>query len=416
MKKLLTLTALGTIMMATNANASGFNLKEQSVAAQGNAFAGATAGAEDISYSYFNAAGLTRHKGTKVVVGGTYIAPRSKAKWAEAGPAGSPFEDSEINNGNIVHAAVAPNMSVSHQLNDKWTVGASLNVPYGMVTKYEDDWAGKYHGTLSKVTTVTVTPMAAYKATDKLSLGAGLQMQYIKARLRNSSYTPPISTNNATTLEGYTFDIGYQLGAMYEFTQATRVGVGYRSEVKHKLKGDIEFAQGASMLNQDIGARLTTPANLTIGAYHDINEQWSVMAEYGRTFWSSFDELRIVGDKGLNSVTEERWDDTNFYAIGASYKYDDSWKFRLGMAIDESAVGEEYRTPRIPDSDRLWYSGGIQYTQNENITWNLAYTYIRAEKGRVALKGTGLDAARGSLDALYKNDIHMLGVSFNYSF
>ena len=61
MKKLLTMTALGTIMMVSQANAAGFNLKEQSVSAQGNAFAGATAGAEDISYSYFNAAGLTRH-------------------------------------------------------------------------------------------------------------------------------------------------------------------------------------------------------------------------------------------------------------------------------------------------------------------------------------------------------------------
>ena len=62
MKKLLTLTAVGTVLVCSDALASGFNLKEQSAAAQGNAFAGATAGAEDISYSFFNPAGLTRHK------------------------------------------------------------------------------------------------------------------------------------------------------------------------------------------------------------------------------------------------------------------------------------------------------------------------------------------------------------------
>lgn len=64
MKKLLTLTALGTILMAADAMAAGFHLREQSAAAQGNAFAGATAGAENNSYAYFNVAGLTRHKGT----------------------------------------------------------------------------------------------------------------------------------------------------------------------------------------------------------------------------------------------------------------------------------------------------------------------------------------------------------------
>ena len=79
MKKLLTLTALGTILMAADAMAAGFHLREQSAAAQGNAFAGATAGAENNSYAYFNVAGLTRHKGTQGNAGVTYIAPRAEA-------------------------------------------------------------------------------------------------------------------------------------------------------------------------------------------------------------------------------------------------------------------------------------------------------------------------------------------------
>lgn len=419
MKKLFTWTALGTIMMCAQANASGFNLKEQSVSALGNAFAGATAGAEDVSYSYFNAAGLTRQKGTNFAVGGTYIAPQSKAKDANSKLPISNAPDGEGYNGNIVHAAVAPNMYASHQLNDKWTVGASLNIPFGMVTKYDDEWAGRYHGTLSKVTTVTVTPMAAYKATDKLSLGAGLEFQYIKARLRNSAVTPA-NIDDRATLEGDTLDLGYQLGAMYEFNEATRLGVGYRSEVKHKLQGDINFASATSM-NQDITARLTTPAMLTAGIYHDINDQWAVMAEYGRTYWSSFDELRINGANMPNlSLTQEKWEDTNFYSIGASYKLNETWKFRAGLAYDESAVGNDYRTPRIPDADRVWYSTGVQYTQNEHMTWNLGYTYIRADDGRVQLKGGAAghpgDERRGDLNALYKNDIHLLGLSMNYAF
>ena len=79
MKKLLTLTALGTVMIASNVYAAGFHLREQSAAAQGNAFAGATAGAENASYSYFNVAGLTRQKGTQLNLGATYIAPKAQA-------------------------------------------------------------------------------------------------------------------------------------------------------------------------------------------------------------------------------------------------------------------------------------------------------------------------------------------------
>ena len=80
MKKIVTLTALGLVLATANANAAGFNLREQSAAAQGNAFAGATAGAENISYTYFNVAGLTRHRGTQMNLGASYIAPEASAK------------------------------------------------------------------------------------------------------------------------------------------------------------------------------------------------------------------------------------------------------------------------------------------------------------------------------------------------
>lgn len=100
MKKLLTMTALGVVLACSDASASGFYLKEQSAAAQGNAYAGASAGAEDISYSYFNPAGLTRHKGTQIELGGTWISPNSTARNAS-----NNFGDHTDYMGNIVHPA-----------------------------------------------------------------------------------------------------------------------------------------------------------------------------------------------------------------------------------------------------------------------------------------------------------------------
>ena len=287
MKKLLTLTALGTILMASNAMAAGFHLREQSAAAQGNAFAGATAGAENNSYAYFNAAGLTRQKGTQINMGATYIVPR-----AEAGDVRDAAGQRQPDINNIVHAAWAPNGTISHQVDDKLTLGLSLNVPFGMITKYDQEWAGGDHGITSKVITSTFTPMAAYKLTDKLSVGAGLPIQYVKARLTNSA----LAGATDTSLKGDTVDVGYQLSAMYELSNDTRFGVNYRSEINHKLKGDISSPAPYGFLNQDISARLDTPAMLSFGAYHQINEKWAVMAEYQRVFWSSFDKLDIIGD------------------------------------------------------------------------------------------------------------------------
>lgn len=414
MKKIhtLTLTALGTILLAANAQAAGFHLREQSAAAQGNAFAGATAGAENASYAYFNVAGLTRQKGTQINVGGTYISPRAEASNVLFPPneQGVRPRDHDVN--NIVHAAIAPNMTVSHQVNEKAYLGVALNVPYGMITKYDQDYAGSDHGVTSKVISATVTPMAAYKVTDKLSLGAGLQLQYFKARLTNTIGGPH---SPMAAVHGDAFDIGYQFGAMYEFNDKTRVGVGYRSEVKHKIKGKIDSGMPLPMLNQDIHARLTTPDMLSFGAYHQINDKWAVMAEYQRVFWSSFQDLNIYGDEyPFESKTKEKWRDTNFFALGASYQIDNQWKLRMGTAYDQSAVRVEHRTPRIPDSDRIWLSGGLNYQYNEYLTFDATYTYIKAHKAHVDTSLTGNEGSH--VTAEYSNSIQLFGFSLNYKF
>lgn len=417
MKKIVTLTALGAILAATNANAAGFHLREQSAAALGNAFAGATAGAENNSYAYFNVAGLTRQKGTQVNVGGTYIIPRAEAHdiypLDAAGNKG--LRNQDVN--NIVHAAISPNGTISHQLNDEVTLGLALNVPFGMITKYDGAWAGSDHGITSKVITATTTPMVAWKATDKLSVGAGLPIQYVKARLSNTV----MGRSNGANLEGDTVDVGYQLGAMYEFDENTRIGVGYRSEINHKLKGDISSNASYGFLNQDISARLDTPAMFSVGAYHRINDKWEVMAEYQRVFWNSFDSLDIYGTEAVNgltgnyllSSTPENWRDTNFYAIGVSYQLDYQWKLRLGFAYDESAVKTADRTPRIPDSDRYWYSMGLNYAYSENMTFDFGFTYIQAKEASINIPAT---ATQAGVSAEYDNSVKMVGLSLNYKF
>lgn len=418
MKKLLTLTAIGTVLACSNANASGFLLREQSVSAMGNAFAGATAGAEDVSYSFYNPAGLSKQKGFNASVNGTAIVGYVKGYNAR----GTNGYDDRMN--HIVDRVVLPSGYASYQLNEDWTAAISLSAPFGLVTDYSKEWAGANHGTLSDLKTYNITPMMAYKATDKLSLGAGLQIQYVDATLKNGvlqGIAGPMATS--AKLEGDATDLGYTLGAMYELTEATRFGVAYRSKVNHTLKGDIKFDSNNPFLtanglvNQDIAAKLVTPALLTFGAYHDINDKWAVMAEVQKTYWSSFDDLTIQGaKKPILSVTDENWKDSMFYSLGASYKVDDQWKIRGGVAFDQTPVSDYNRTPRIPDSDRIWLSSGVEYKYDESWTFNAGYTYIRAENSKVNLAATGNDATRGPISAEYKGNIHLFGASASYRF
>jgi long-chain fatty acid transport protein len=420
MKKVLTLTALSTILLSSTAMAAGFHLREQTAAGQGNAYAGATAGAENNAYAYYNVAGLTRIKGTQFSGGGTYIAPKATAKnvRAEDGTRGADVQ-------NVVHAAVSPYFTISHQVNDKLTLAFAGNSQFGMITKYDPEWVGSDHGVTSDLKSALFTPMAAYKLTDKLSIGAGLNVQYVWAHLTSTTYVDRLQKAYGVKADGDALDVGYQLGAMYEFTPETRAGVGYRSKIRHHIKGDMKSdvpgVLGAR-LNQDISVNLNTPAMLSLGVYHDINDRWAVMAEYQRVFWSSFQNLTFVSRDGLNnpqtpgciSSVSEKWRDTNFFAIGTSFMLDEQWKLRLGLAYDQSAVRVAHRTPRIPDSDRIWYSVGLGYKYNEHISFDTAFTYIQAHDAHLDTSWTG---NRGrNITADYANSIKAFTLGFSYNF
>ena len=426
MKKLITLTALGTILLASQANAAGFLLREQSVAGMGNAFAGATAGAEDASYAFYNPAAIIRQPGNQVSFNATAIVGHVKGDgatgYAPAQFGGQMFDyDRKMN--HPVNKIILPSVAASKEIDSRNSIGISLSAPFGLVTDYSQQWAGANHGTLSELSIYNLTAMYAHRATCDLTLGGGIVAQYADATLKNGVlHGTPFASN--ATLSGDATDLGYIIGALYEYTADTRFGIAYRSKVNHKLKGHISFAstnpimQMQMLYNQIITAKLTTPALLTFGAYHDINDKWSVMAEAQKTYWSSFDDLTIKGAiKGGNiSVTDENWNDAWFYSVGASYQVNEQWKLRFGLAFDQTPVNNYTRTPRIPDSDRYWFSTGAEYKYSDKLTFNAGYTFIHAEHAEVDLKGTGNDASRGALTAKYKGNIHLFGLGAVYNF
>jgi len=179
--RLLGMTALAGVCAAaaypaSDASAAGFALKEQSAAALGNAFAGATAGAEDITYMFFNPAGLTRHEGHQAAVVLSYIIPK-----AETNDAVYVFGGSGVQDGG--ESALVPAAYFMWSLSPDLKLGLGINAPFGLKTDYDPTWAGRAYAIESEVKTININPTVAYKLNEMVSIGAGLQIQYADVTL-----------------------------------------------------------------------------------------------------------------------------------------------------------------------------------------------------------------------------------------
>ncbi len=227
------------------AAASGYLLREQSAVGQGSSFAGATARADDPSFMFFNPAALGWLSGTQAAVVGSYIRPESTVESGGATRAailggsaitGSLGGDAGLN-------AFVPAVYTSAQLSPEWTIGLSVTSPFGLVTKYDTDFIGRYHALTSSLRTINVAPTVSYRPVPWLSIGASLQVQHAYARISNAvdfgavgalqglgrfGFAPGAFDGRAT-VRGDDIAVGWTLGAVWEPADGTRVGLSFRS-------------------------------------------------------------------------------------------------------------------------------------------------------------------------------------------
>jgi long-chain fatty acid transport protein len=432
------LLALGAVLVATGSAAgAGYALLEQSVKGLGTANAGGAAAADDAYAStiFFNPAGLARLTGSHSVGGAHVLFP--SARFTNQGSTdltGQPLSGGS--GGNAGSPLAVPNLYYHRQLNDEVHLGLGVFPPFGLSTQYDATWVGRYHAVKSDLISININPALAWRVTDKLSLGAGVNVQYVEAELSNAidfgaifaslgvGGMAPQKNDGFVTFKGDSWSWGYNFGALYQRTENTRAGMAYRSHIAHSLRGEARFSGVPSpnptgrFLDSGITSDTKVPDNLSVSLWHDLTSEIAVMADITWTNWSRFDELRIRFDNPAeaDAVTTQRWRDAFRYAIGTVYT-PGVWAFRAGVAYDESPVPDAaHRTPRIPDSDRLWMTGGVGYKISDNISLDLGYAHLFVKDATISKTATGEDRLRGALSGSYRSEVDIASVGIAWKF
>ena len=441
----LALAVLGALV-AGQAGASGFQLREQSVKNLGKSNAGSLVG-KDASNVSLNPAAMTNLDKNTFQADITVI--DLTAEFTGSGRVlGSPAAPlSGGNGGDPGDPTVVPNMAAVFPLHgalEGMTIGASVGAPFGLKTEYEPGWVGRYRALTSDVKVVDLTLSVAFKATDGVSIGAGLIYERADVTLSkaidfgtaicaasnpancfNPSYPfKPQQLDGTFEVSGDSASLGYVVGAQIAPNDKLAIGISHRSEIKHDLEGTLDFANVPALLGNDPrfkdgdgGARLVTPAITTLSISYGFTDGFRVMADYQSTGWSSLKDVTIKRDNGSIVGSEPfEWDDTDFVSIGAEFDISDSFTIRGGVAQDESPTNDKHRTPRLPDNDRMLYSIGATWNMSENISIDAAFQRITIDSPTINLP---VDAAAGNTSTLvgeYDGHANLFGVSMQYRF
>lgn len=349
---------------ATQTYAAGFQLSEQSAIQMGRAMAGAGVVGDDLSAVHYNPAGMTLLSGTRMQATGTWVAVNLDYKG----------DSGQSENGRLKGQTI-PAGFITHQINDSLWAGLGLTVPYGMGTEYGEGWKGKSRGTESMILTFDINPNLAWKVNDMLSVGGGISLQYAKAELGMGM--GPMQAN----VKGDSWAWGWNVGLMFQPVETVRLGLAYRSHIAHNAEGHTDV-KGLQNLTSDMKVRIKTPDTVTLSATWEATDALRLSGTARWSKWSNFRSLNVqnldlAGTKLGTTVVENNWDDTWFFSVGADYKLNGQWTVRGGVAYDQGPVENQYRMAVIPDTDRVWFSGGASYKYTDNLTFDFGATYIK---------------------------------------
>jgi long-chain fatty acid transport protein len=465
MKKKLLARAIGaaTVALATqHAAGAGFALQEQNGSGLGNAYAGGAAVAEDASTVWANPAGMSRF--TTVQVAGAVSGVFPSSKFRNDGSIAAFGQPLGGDGGQGGESAALPAMYIVAPITRDFAFGLGIGVPFGLETRWDDGWLGRYQALQSKVETLNVNPSISWRINDQFSVGAGVNWQRIKATFTNSAnYSGALATaaqtaaagglitpaqagafiaatpglDSSVNISGDDDAWGWNVGAMWNINPDTRVGVHYRSAIKYNINGNINFgnpavplppqlapigaalvpAVNAQLASGGVTSSIKLPSFTNVSFYSRLNPKWEVMADVQFTDWSTIETLEFVrtGPGRALPPTPENFKDAWRVAGGVSYFLNDKWKIRGGIAWDESPVNDTDRTPRLPDEDRFWLAGGVQYAWNKQLKLDLGATYIWISNA-ASDQNAGSTAQNALIKGSYDASVFVLGGQVSYSF
>lgn len=461
---------LAAALCSTAAHASGYHFGTQSVTAQSTANA-AAAEAADASTIFYNPAGLSKLETHEITAAVNLVAPHIKYSDAQATHRRNGAAVQGETSGKITEDIVpAPHIYGAYKANDQVTVGLGVYVPFASATEYSKDSVLRHHLNQLGLTSIAVEPVVSYKINEQHAVGVGAIAQYSTAELRKYAdwdATGAVSAGLRTDatgkadghaeVKGKDWGFGYQLAWLWDVNDRTRVGVNYRSKIKHKLEGTAEWqADGAAVTtalpmlgganlyeaqfkqrgyvpHEKASVKIVTPESLSVHGMYKATDKLNLFGDVTWTRHSRFNtaNLNFENDKiiGFNAdrtpkfsnstIITPTWRDTYKVALGGSYQVSEPLQLRAGVAFDQSPVrNAETRLNTLPDGNRIWYSVGAKYRIGKNHVFDAAYTHIHINDttfNAAASTGDNVDS-KGTGSAKFNNYANILGLQYSYKF
>lgn len=443
-KKLTLTAAIAAVAFASQANAGGYQINEQSVSGQGYGHAGRSSNVNDATIVFGNPAGMSFLDRAQITAGGTYLNVNSSISNAQASQSSPAIAQatggmtdtlpvSGTNDGDMVPGTLIPFAFYAHPVNEQLAFGFGVYAPFGSKTDYEDGFMGRNQGNYTEVRVVSAQPTVSYRFNEQWGVGVGVTYNRVDGELhRQVPVATPLGLSEVDSrVEGDDEAWGYNLGVIYQPVPETTFGLTYRSKVDYTLEGDFTASSpvldqlGLGTITDDASLDLTTPETVNFSLTQQMSDDLKLMFGASWARWSRFDQILVTGTE-RGEITNEQQNYSNAWAFstGGEYQLTPALALRAGVTLDFTPTQDATRSVRIPSDDRRIFSIGAGWSPTPDLTLDFAYSYLTERGTQVEQTKTDSFTVAGqqtppitsNYSGDYKNEAHGFGAQLTYRF
>jgi long-chain fatty acid transport protein len=415
------------------ATAGGLFVYEVGTEDVGLAAAGYAARAQDATTVLTNPAGMTRLDGQQLQFGTQLL--YSNLKFSIGGDTSA-----ALGTGDGGHAAgmsgwfPGGGIFYSYSVSPDLKLGFAATGNFGAALKYDDNWVGRYYVQQASLIGASLLPSIAYRVNDKLSVGASVNAMYGYLKnvvaINNVRDTLP---DGKLVLRDTEWGWGGNLGLLYDVTPGTRLGLTYSSQVKLDFSAPAQFSgtgpvltaalRNAGLLNANVNLGVTVPQQVMGSVLHTLNDRWTLLGNVGWQQWSKFGQLEVSVDSSnpTGLTTSLPFKDTWHAALGAQYRMSEPWRLNFGVAYDSAFQSGSTVSPILPANAAWRFGAGAQNQVSKSFSWGLAGEYLYGGSLDVNKQSAlGVPVAlggRGNVVGSYSNiGTFFMSANFNWKF
>jgi long-chain fatty acid transport protein len=342
---------------------------------------GLAASADSATTAGTNPAGIARFDEPAYKV--ELVLVQSESEWE--GRLGEDERETSSDNSSTI---VVPSVYIVYPINDDFSFGFTV-LGFGYSDDF-GDWPGRYFIESYESLSISAYPSLAYRINDRWLVAGSLSLTYASFTQERAvaNMLDPGYEDGRSELETDGLDVGFGFSTLYEFSDLTRFGLAYNSEIDPTQDGEAKFRglgpntdqvlDKAGLLGADVEVKSTSPQSVLAGIYHEFENDHSLVVDVAWADTSNFELSEYYFDGEQLSANKASWQDV--WALAAAYTWPAGDRLML-------SAGGMYVSSMVEDDDRIFmlrmdeiwglgFAGEWQWTKDRTVDVNFSYMTI----------------------------------------